>query len=72
MTEQEKIEALADILEMDESEVTKDLVLDDCDTWDSIAVLSVISVINEKFNRFPHAEEIKQYRTVGDLMGAME
>ena len=72
MTKQEKIEALADILEMDESDITDDLVLDECETWDSIAVLSVISIINEQFNRFPHAEEIKEYRTVGDLMGAME
>lgn len=72
MSEQEKIETLADILELDESEVNRGLVLADCETWDSVAVLSVISVMNENFNRFPHAEEIKAYKTVGDLMDAMQ
>lgn len=71
MTEQEKVEVLADILELDESEVTRDLALKDCYAWDSIAVLSVISIMNEKFNRFPHANEIEQYKTIGDLMEAM-
>lgn len=72
MTEQEKVELLADILELDEEEIHRDLVLADCDTWDSVAILSVISVINEQFNRFPSAAEIRQYKTVGDLMDAMK
>lgn len=72
MSEQEKIETLADILEMEEADITRDMLLDDCEAWDSVAVLSVISVMNENFNRFPHAEEITAYKTVGDLMDAMK
>lgn len=72
MTEQEKLETLADILELDEEEISRDTVLEECEAWDSIAVLSVISVMNEQFNRFPHADEIRQYATVGDLMDALE
>jgi len=72
MTEQEKMETLADILELDEDEISRDTVLEECEAWDSIAVLSVISVMNEQFNRFPHADEIRQYGTVGDLMDALE
>lgn len=72
MTEQEKLETLADILEMDEEEINRGIVLADCDTWDSVAVLSVISIINEQFNRFPTAAEIRQYKTIGDLMDAMK
>lgn len=72
MTEQDKIETLADILEMDEGEIHRDTLLSDCEAWDSVAVLSVISVMNEEFNRFPHADEITQYKTIGDLMDAME
>lgn len=70
MSEQEKIAALADILELDEEEIDRDLVLDELETWDSIGVLSVISIMNE-FDRFPHADEIRSYRTIGDLMDAM-
>lgn len=72
MTREEKIETIADILEMEEKEINEDIVLDEVETWDSVAVLSVISVINEKFDRFPLAEEIRAYKTVRDLMGALE
>lgn len=71
MTEQEKITELADILELDEEELNRDLLLEDCEAWDSVGVLSVIAVINDRFNRFPHADEIRALRTVGDLMDAM-
>lgn len=71
MSDEEKLEILADILELDESEISRDLNLDDCEAWDSVGVLSVIAVMNEQFNRFPHADEIKSYKTVGDLMDAM-
>lgn len=72
MTREEKIQTIADILELEEEEVKEDLVLDEVETWDSVAVLSVISVINEKFDRFPLAEEIREYKTVRDLMDAFE
>ena len=61
MTNQEKLAEIADILEMEEEELTPECVLDELETWDSVAVLSVISVMNDKF----------QYKTVGDLMDAM-
>ena len=72
MTNQEKLEIIADILELELEELNEEMVLDDIETWDSVAVLSVISVMNEKFNRFPHADQIKSYKTVKDLMDAME
>lgn len=72
MTREEKIETIADILELEEEEVREDMVLDEIETWDSVAVLSVIAVINEKFDRFPLAEEIRAYKTIKDLMAAFE
>lgn len=71
MTEEEKLESIADVLEMEIDEISRETVLEECEAWDSIAILSVISIINEEFNRFPHADEIKSYKTVGDLMDVM-
>lgn len=67
-----KKEILADILEVDVEDVVENKQLEDYETWDSVAVLSVIAVINEEFNRFPMADEIRAYKTVGDLMNALE
>ena len=60
MTREEKLEVIADILEVEE--VEEDNVLEDFETWDSIAVLSVISVITEETGLFPHANEIKKFK----------
>ena len=71
MTEEEKLESIADVLEMETDEISRETILEECEAWDSIAILSVIPIINEEFNRFPHADEIKAYKTVGDLMDVM-
>lgn len=72
MTREEKIEIIADILEVEPDEVQEDMVLEDFETWDSVAVLSVIAMMDENFGKYPHASEIRSYIKVGDLMENME
>ena len=72
MTEQEKLAKIADVLEVEMNEIGKETVLSDIDTWDSVAVLSFIAIMNDEFNKFPMADQIRSYKTVGDLMSAME
>ena len=72
MTREEKIEIIADILEVEPDEVQEDMVLEDFETWDSVAVLSVIAMMDEHFGQYPHASEIRSYIKVGDLMKNME
>ena len=71
MTEQEKMEELVDVLEMDLGEFDRDTVLEEVETWDSVAVLSFIAFMNEKFDKIFHASEIAVFKTVGDLMDMM-
>lgn len=72
MTREEKIEIIADILEVEPEELQEDMVLEDFETWDSVAVLSVIAMMDEHFGKYPHASEIRSYIKVGDLMENME
>ena len=72
MTREEKIEIIADILEVEPDEVQEDMVLEDFETWDSVAVLSVIAMMDEHLGKYPHASEIRSYIKVGDLMKNME
>ena len=72
MTDQEKLEAIADSMEVEIDDLSEDTVLESLENWDSIAVLSIIAVINDRLGRFPSSDEILSYRTVGELMGAME
>lgn len=71
MTDEQKLEEIANILEMEADELNQEMVLDDTGTWDSVAVLSVIAIINEKFNKFPDSKDILACNTIGDLMAIM-
>lgn len=72
MSNEEIMECIAESLEMEVDELAPDMILDDLENWDSVAVLSVISIINEEFDRYPDATEILSYKTVKDLMNAFE
>ena len=72
MTDNEKMQCIADSVEMEPDELGLDTLLSELENWDSVAVLSIIAVINEKLGRFPSADEILSYKTVGDLMKAMD
>ena len=51
MTRKEKMEEIADILEMEAEELQDDMALDALETWDSVAVLSFIAFMHEKFDK---------------------
>lgn len=68
MNEQEKIEIIAEILEVEPEEVVPEKNLEEYDTWDSVAILSVITIMNEKFDKFPSAKEVAKNETVRELM----
>ena len=72
MSNEEKMEYIAESLEMDVEELTAETTLEDLENWDSVAVLSVISIISEQFDRYPDVAEILGYKTVGDLMEAFQ
>lgn len=72
MTREEKIEIIADILEIEMEEVKEDAVLEEFDTWDSVAILGVISAVSEETGQFLHADEILQLKTIGDLFGVLD
>ncbi len=72
MTREEKIDILADILEVDAEEVLEEKELEDYETWDSVAVLSVIAMMDENFGKIYHASEVRQFKKVADLMDGME
>lgn len=72
MTREEKVETIADILEIELDEVLEDAVLEEFETWDSVAILGVISAVSEETGRYLHADEIRQLKVVGDLFEILD
>lgn len=71
MDEQEKMEALAEIFDCDAGELSPDMQLDDL-AWDSMAMLSVIAMAKARFNRKLPGSQIREFKTVKDIMDIMK
>jgi len=61
------LELLAEIVEAD-SPLTVEMVLEDLDGWDSLAILSMISMVDDEFGVVITQKDLKNMVTVGDLV----
>lgn len=59
---------LAELLEVDVSELCDDYVLEDNWNWDSLALISVIVMIDEHFKQSVSNEALRKCKVVGDLI----
>lgn len=67
MKQDEFIELLIEEVEIEDTELTKDTRLNSIEEWDSLAVMTVISISDEYFQRKVSAAEINSLHSVGDL-----
>ena len=71
MTDEKKIELLADILDCDVEELSPEKELSSFE-WDSVAVLSFIAMMDEEFGKAVKGAEIKKLVTIQDALDIME
>lgn len=72
MDDKEKLSILAEILDAEEDEISKDTAFADLDYWDSVAVLSFIAMMDDEFGKTVKGADIKKFVTLGDAMAIME
>ncbi len=72
MTKQEKISILEEIMDLEEGTLKITDRLDDYEEWDSIAALSLISIMDEKFHKTVTGKEIREFEKVEDVVLLME
>lgn len=65
--EKKFLELLAEIIDADEPLDPK-MVLQDLDGWDSLAILSMISMVDDEFGVIIGQKDFKKMVTVGDLI----
>lgn len=68
MTEQEKLDKIADVLDADAGSLNPETRLDEIG-WDSMAMLSVIALAKTNGKTVTGAQ-IRSFETVGDILGA--
>lgn len=72
MTNKEKIALLEDMFEMEEGTLTEKTMLNDIEEWDSMAKLSLIVLMDEEFNKKLTGNQIKEFKTIQDILDYME
>ena len=72
MTDAEKIALLEELFDVATGAIEPATVLDDLEEWDSVNKLSLIILMDDEFSRAIDGQDIKAYKTVGDILAAME
>jgi len=67
----EKLEALAEIFDCDAGELKPDTQLDTLE-WDSMAMLSLIAIVKARFNKKIPGEDLRNFKTIKDILDRME
>jgi acyl carrier protein len=72
MTQEEKIAMLEEVLEIDNGTLTPDMKLEDVESYDSMAKLTIIVMMDDEFNKKLTGEKLLEFKTVGDILDFME
>lgn len=71
MEVREKLALLEEMLEMDAGSLTPETVLKELENWDSLAMISLIALLDEKFSKKVPGKTIKSFQTVQDIINVM-
>ena len=72
MTNQEKMRTLEETFELDENSLTEDTVLADIVEYDSMAILSLIVLCDDEFDKKLTGEQIREFKTVKDILNFLD
>lgn len=72
MKQEEKIALLEDMLELDANTLTPEMELSTIDEYDSMAKLSLIVLFDEECGKKLTGEVLRTFKTVGDILAAMD
>ena len=68
MTIDEKIAVLEDMLELENGTLTVETKLSTVDEFDSMAKLSLIVISDEEFGKKLTGEQLREFKTIGDIL----
>lgn len=72
MTNEKKLEMLAEAMGVEAAELSENMELKEIVKWDSLASINFIVLLDDEFDKQISAGELKGCKTVGDLLELME
>lgn len=71
MNLQEKLALIEEVLDVETGSLTPETLLAEVDEWDSIAALSLVVMLDEKFVKTVSGAQIKALESVNDILAYM-
>ena len=71
MNLQEKLALIEEVLDVETGSLTPETLLAEVDEWDSIAALSLIVMLDEKFEKTVSGAQIKAMASISDILAYM-
>ena len=72
MNLQEKLTVIEEVLDVEKGSLTPETLLAEVDEWDSIAALSLVVMLDEKFEKTVSGVQIKALASVNDILDYMD
>ncbi|EPR13623.1 phosphopantetheine-containing protein [Ruminiclostridium papyrosolvens] len=72
MTYKEKLNLLEELLLIEKDTLDGTVELNSISEWDSMAVITTIAMFDSVYNKNIKSEEIKQFKTIQDIIDKME
>lgn len=72
MDNNKKVELLADLFEVEPAEIIESMELEEFEAWDSMSKLSLIVLMDDECGKKLTGEQIRSFKTIGDIMAFME
>jgi hypothetical protein len=72
MTVKEKLGILENLLDMEKDSLNEDMELSQISEWDSIAIISTIAMFDDIWGKSILSKEVKEFKTVKDILEKME
>ncbi len=67
-----KLALIEECMDLEEDTLKPEDILSDFDEWDSVTALSIIAMMDEQFHKTLTGSDIKNAKTVSDILGLME
>ena len=72
MNLQEKLALIEEVLDVETGSLTRETLLAEVGEWDSIAALSLVVMLDEKFEKTVSGVQIKALASVNDILDYMD
>jgi acyl carrier protein len=72
MTNKEKLNQLEELLDTEKDTLSEEMELKELSQWDSMAVIALIAMFDDTFEKVITAAEVKKFKTINDILEKME